>query len=353
MKVIHVGEYVSGGIATYLRTLVNCQIKNKNIEEIIIFKSALNSEKLIFDSSKVKVICYDYRRSAKGVFDLLALWKQIVEMKPDVVHLHSTFAGLLRVKKLLRRVPFRIVYCAHGWAFTRDSIELKNQIFAMVERVLSRGCDNIINISESEQSAALDYGLPAKKMVAINNAIEIPKKLPSKSKMSGKLKVLFVGRFDRQKGVDILIDAARELQDIDFRLGGRSVVGGINFKDIKIPSNVELLGWLSTEQVATEMIRADAVIIPSRWEGFGLVALEAMKNQCAVLATDVGGLAEIVRANENGILFDADSKDAIVQTLKIQTRNNLNKLGKQAQKFVVENYDAREMERRVFYYCYL
>ena len=165
--------------------------------------------------------------------------------------------------------------------------------------------------------------------------------------------VLFVGRFDRLIGVDILIDAARELQDIDFRLGGRSVVGGINFKDIKIPSNVELLGWLSTEQVATEMIRADAVIIPSRWEGFGLVALEAMKNQCAVLATDVGGLAEIVRANENGILFDADSKDAIVQTLKIQTRNNLNKLGKQAQKFVVENYDAREMERRVFYYCYL
>ena len=86
MKVIHVGEYVSGGVATYLRTLVNCQIKNKNIEEIIIFKSALNSEKLIFDSSKVKVICYDYRRSAKGVFDFLALWKQIVEMKPDVVH---------------------------------------------------------------------------------------------------------------------------------------------------------------------------------------------------------------------------------------------------------------------------
>lgn len=349
MRVVHVGEYVSGGVATYLRVLISEQMKNPEISKIILFMSSTNSEKLEFDSNKVEVITYSYRRGFSGIARLLSLWKIIKQMHPDVVHLHSTFAGLLRFRNLVQHASFNVIYCAHGWSFTRDSGMLKNKVYAAIERVLARGCDSIINISKSEQNAAEVFGLPVKKMITIDNSIVVPAILPKKREFDGKLRILFVGRFDRQKGVDLLVEAAKKLPQMAFKLAGRPVVGGFSIADDELPNNVELLGWLTPEEVAKEMLNSDAVIIPSRWEGFGLVALEAMSNQCAVLGANVGGLANIIDSDEIGKLFQPESVEAIVDVLSSVNRESLHAMGLAGQKRVVQRYSSVKMEQNVFH----
>lgn len=348
MKIVHVGEYVSGGVATYLRTLVNQQINNSQISQIIIFKSKINSEQLFFRSEKVQVIEYDYKRSAVGIIKLLRLWRKIVALHPDVVHLHSTFSGILRLNNLPRNRHFKVIYCAHGWAFARDSAKFTNWAIVKVERILAHGADRIVNISNSEQQLAESVGLPRNKMITVNNAITIPSVLPRKSKMNGPLKVLFVGRFDRQKGVDILIEAAKNLPAIEFELAGKPVVDGVKIDRGNLPDNVTTLGWLSEQEVSRKMLESDAVIIPSRWEGFGLVALEAMLNQCAVLASNVGGLADIVQDGVNGLLFAPNDKNSIVKLVQETSRSALLRLGINGQKFVITHYNAEVMENKLF-----
>lgn len=352
MRIIHVCEYASGGIATYIKTLVKHQVLNKNIDEIIIFVSATNSEDFEFDSNKVRVIRYSYRRSFMGLLKLLKLWGNIKELKPDVVHLHSTFAGLLRARSMFQPHTFRIIYCSHGWAFARKTTELKKKIIATVERILSKGCDWIINISPSEQLEATKRKIPKNKMSVINNAIDFTEIGEDRSPTDGPLAIAFIGRFDRQKGVDILIEAAKSLQQCHFKLAGQGILQHGSQEEIQLPSNIELLGWLSSAEVNQLMLESDAVIVPSRWEGFGLVALEAMKNGCAVLASNVGGLADIVKPNENGLLFNPSDPQAIVSALNSVDRQQLHKFGKNGRSFAMKNFNASRMEQKVFQtYC--
>lgn len=343
MNIVHVGEYVSGGVSTYLRTLVELQANNPLIDKITIFISDYKSDQLKFDSPKVSVIRYNYRRTIVGIVRLQFLWKHIRSCSPDIIHLHSSFAGLLRVHNLFPRSgrKFRVVYCAHGWAFARDDSRWKNLLLSYFERILAHGCDKIINISKSEENIANTYKLPSSKMVLVRNGIRIHF-LNKRSKYDCET-ILFVGRFDRQKGVDLLLKAAEKLPAINFRLAGTSVVGGFDLSGYKLPNNVKLLGWLSSEQVAVEMSRADALIIPSRWEGFGLVALEGMINQAAILASNVGGLKELVENGVNGFLFKPASVRAIVSLLDGIDRETLAKLGRQGYDRVVESYNAEDM----------
>jgi len=69
------------------------------------------------------------------------------------------------------------------------------------------------------------------------------------------------------------------------------------------------------------------VVVPSRWEGFGLVALEAMRSGCAVLATRVGGLPEVVDEGVTGALFAPDDSDALVHLLVSLTETRLAEMG--------------------------
>jgi len=348
MIVVHVGEYVSGGVATYLRTLIKEQIRNSQIEKIIVFKSKRYSEQLHFDSPKVKVINYEYTRDVRGIVTILGLWKRIINLHPDVIHLHSTFAGFLRIHNIINRQRFKVIYCSHGWAFARDSNPLVNKAIAGVERILAIGCDKIINISESEASKAITYGLPISKMVTIENGIEIPKVLPNKHRLHGELKLLFVGRFDRQKGVDLLIAAARQIPDVSIYLVGSAVLHDSSFIQNNFPNNVHVLGWLSPDRVGEKMRQVDAVLVPSRWEGFGLVAIEAMKNQTAVLAANVGGLSNIVKDGENGFLFEPLSVAAIVSTVGKVNRPLLREMGIKGQHFVANHYNAVGMQAAIY-----
>lgn len=353
MRIVHVAEYATGGVATYLRNAISYQMLDSQIDEIILICAKVNSEQFEFKSPKVRCVTFDYVRSLGGLYKLLAVRKVIDGLEADVVHFHSSFAGLIRLTYFLKPCRYQVIYCAHGWSFIQQGQgRLKKQCYRLVERVCALRTTKIINISESESRQALHHGLPAKKMQLIYNTI--PNELSTSAVTNPfatitKKKVLFVGRFDKAKGLDFLLQSVNfKNLGIELVVIGESVLGDINaeFKQQSVP----FLGWIDHQYIDAYMQHCDAVIIPSRWEGFGLVALEAMKNQKMVIASDAGGLAEIVIDGYNGLRFKTNSAqdlNSALEKFSQMSQGAIQKMGRAGAKIQQHKYNFSQMNQQL------
>jgi glycosyltransferase involved in cell wall biosynthesis len=137
------------------------------------------------------------------------------------------------------------------------------------------------------------------------------------SRERGPLRVLFLGRLDRQKGLDRLTATARLSQEaglsIEWRLIGASVMGDAGQQELEQLS-IEIEPPKLTAEGLTECYAwADVVLIVSRWEGLPLTILEAMRLGVVVCATAVGAVAEAITHNETGFLLPDKGTGAIAR----------------------------------------
>lgn len=351
LKVLHVAETVRGGIATYLNELhphQSASFGRGNVSYVV--PSDHRDDLVNIEDEAVTTFPRD-GRNAKGLFAMLsATMRAVRQQRPDIIHLHSSFAGLV-VRPVLwftyRRL--RIVYCPHGWAFGRETSRLSRAVTEFTELVLSKLTHRIVCISESEQVDARRVGIAAKRLVVVHNGIS--KQRPALHTRtaqwrSEKIRVLFIGRLDRQKGYDLLIEAARALADkLDVRLIGASVVS--KFRSSDVPSNVSLLGWMDRNQIEAELDQADVVAIPSRWEAFGLVAIEAMRAAKPIIAFRIGALPEIVEDGTTGVLCDEVSPEKLVEGFKRATRLDLPAVGQAGYERFTRLYDIEQTHRNL------
>lgn len=325
IKVLHVGEYVQGGVATYISTLFN-HPEYPDVDDYLICADKNSETNWKIPSNHVQY--YPYHRSLMQIPQAMsAIRKAIKQIQPDVIYCHSTWAGLfVRFPMLFLGKSCRVIYNAHGWAFLRDTAEWKRKIYAGVERILQRKTDRIINVSKYEYNAAIRYGLKENNQTVIYSGISPEKgKLDPKVKLPlGKINILFVGRFDPQKGLDVLLHAfnACQRQDLHLTIIGDNVVGGGIKIEKKNTDRITFLGWIPHDKLASYYSACDVVIMPSRWEAFGLVAIEAMKYGKAVIVSDRGALPELVEDGKNGFVFKFEKIDQLIEILgKISLKN--------------------------------
>ncbi|UCE58147.1 MAG: glycosyltransferase family 4 protein [Phycisphaerales bacterium] len=172
--------------------------------------------------------------------------------------------------------------------------------------------------------------------------------------------VLFVGRMDIRKGFDVFVRAFHavasrpEFADIHATivgpdsgliLPGRPAVSGSNYLcetvvDGGIRSRIDLRGPLPHDRVATLRHRRILTVIPSRFENFPYTLLEAMAAGCPVIAADSGGIPEIIRHEQNGLLFRSGESEALAEQLARLVADKALKsaLGSQAGKDIEEFY---------------
>ena len=348
MRVLHIGEYVQGGVATYIATLLN-HSKNLEIEDFLIC-SEKNSE-YEWNIPVDHVNYYPYERSLLRIFPaMVAIQKEIRRVRPDVIYCHSTWAGLLaRLPLFFLSKKIRVIYNAHGWAFLRDTSEWKRKFYAWVERLLFFRTDAVVNVSRYEYDAALHYGLGEEKQHIIYSGIEVDKEPLDSSICLAKnaVNLLFVGRFDPQKGVDYLLDVFRKCQrsDIHLTLIGDNVIGGLHIEKNNT-DRVTFLGWVPHESLSSYYAACDAVIMPSRWEAFGLVAVEAMKFSKPVIVSNRGALIELIKDRETGYVFDFKDPNSLLNILNNLEPSVLEKMGKLAEENFKRNFQAETMIKK-------
>ena len=349
MRVLHVAETIRGGIATYFSELHPYQIAcfgRRNVHYVVPEGHRHDLDGI--DSENISC----FHRSGRNIASLARMASQTLAQirrhRPDVVHLHSTFAGLvIRPLLLFIRLRPRVVYCPHGWSFTREASLLSRSAAKAVEWLLANITDRIICISHYEYGVALDAGINANRLSLVRNGINSARPAPVKPGTvipwnASRTRILFVGRFDRQKGYDILIEAARQLGDqFEVRMIGSPVLD--KQKALGPPPNVRLLGWMDHRQIEAQLDQADIAVIPSRWEAFGLVALEAMRASKAIVAFRVGALAEIVEHGVTGILCEPISAEALIGGLRATRELDLTLAGQRARARFFELFTADRM----------
>jgi glycosyltransferase involved in cell wall biosynthesis len=248
----------------------------------------------------------------------LAVMRAIRAEHPDLIHTHMVHAdayGSLAAHAL--RIPF--VSTRHN-----DDRYLLGP-FRYVDRGLMHGVRRIVAISDAVRTFHIRSGLPAEKLVTIHYGLDSVPGVPSERTPEelgvepGAPLVLAIGRLIAQKDHATLLDAfarVRERQP-DARLAilgwgpletkvkeHAASLGLDGF--VLVPGRVEPRDWLA---------RADVFAHTSRWEGFGIVLLEAMLASLPIVATRVSAVPEIVVDGETGLLADAGDSRAIAEHL--------------------------------------
>ncbi len=307
MKVLHVAETIKGGIATYLNDLVPLQQADDAMQVRLLVPVEQRDEVPAIPASSVG---YFRRRSRSLGLPALtaALRREVSRDRPDIIHAHSTFAGLITRLLSLTSSSFPpIVYCPHGWAFDRWGSWTSEYVIRAAEVALSSRSAKIVAISWHEYEQAVQIGIAPERLKIVASGLAAADRQaeiapPTSDGQDRRRKVLFVGRLDRQKGADLLLDAVECLQDaVVLSLIGANVVDRRD-KAVARPEHIRELGWKSPGEIDGYIKDCDVVVVPSRWEGFGLVALEAMRMGKPVIASSVGGLKEVVVNGSTGIL---------------------------------------------------
>ncbi|HEX2859057.1 MAG TPA: glycosyltransferase [Alphaproteobacteria bacterium] len=349
MKVLHAAETIKGGVATVMRALIEAQTKQYGASNVTALVPAEQSAELPTPKpTQKRTFARSGRHPLAFFFFARTLAQLVLRQKPHVVHLHSTFAGAIGRVILLALRPWhkaQVVYCPHAFAFMIDTQPLYRSLFAWVEWLLAPATSHIICVSEFEKNVAISYGLPERKLVVVHNGVNAPaaKKTKDPFKASrGHVRALFVGRFDHQKGFDTLQRAMAQLHGSPVHL--TAVGGAVNgaAKPAQVP-NITYTGWLPAAQVAAYMAHAHVIVVPSRYEGFAMVPLEAMAHGKAVLASNVTSLPEAVSHGKTGLLFAAGNAAALAGALRDTPLASWQTMGKAGFMNYQKHFTARRM----------
>lgn len=334
LTVAHVVEGCQGGVGSAVRHLIDAQSQDARIREVHLFTDFRRMGDMLQGAPAI-VHEYESSRSPHLLLQVShRLRKQLRALHPDVVYLHSTFPGLyVRLGWRKQSDSWATIYCAHGWAFTQKLPFPEMKLYTVIERLLGRRTDALVSISYSEFDAAQKGKIRAPLHRVIYHGVPVRKEPSSPAPLpvdADRVNLAFIGRFDRQKGLDLLLEAFTDarLSRVNLWLIGGSTLG----HPYAIPeqANIKLIGWVPNIDIDNYIRRFDAVIVPSRWEGFGLIALEAMRNGKPVLASRTGGLAELVIDRVNGRLFHPGDVHDLTRVLLEISKPELARMGKMA-----------------------
>lgn len=345
MRILHVAEALQGGVATYLNELLGSH-RNYSPSDRLLLVCPEHQVPYLGPALQLAAEVRTYSSSGRNPASLLRLRacfdRAVRQWSPDVIHLHGSFAGAVcRWPIRGRRVP--LLYCAHGWAFDRELPAYKQKIYAGIERLLAIATDRIIAISEHDCASAIRAGLRAELIATVRLGLSPDRTLDGERSVigGGPLRLLFIGRFDRQKGLDWLLDLVARLgpERVQLTLIGSAVLAASAVA--ALPPGVTALGWVAASEIDRHVDAADAVIMPSRWEGFGLVALEAMRRAVPVLVSDRGALAEVV--GDGGFVFPLESTDVAAQLLTQLDRPTLLAAGRRGRERFLSHFRSERM----------
>jgi glycosyltransferase involved in cell wall biosynthesis len=231
---------------------------------------------------------------------------------PDLVHCHDWMTALAGIA-LRSRLGVPMVLTVHLAQMSPVNLALENL-------GLSRADSVIVNShSVAEEIAA--RGVARTRPVVIPNGVDLARFRPSPGTQAGRM-ILFVGRLVPQKGVDVLLHAFAAL--LRRCPGLRLVIAGDGFqrlylerlsRHLGLPPHVEFPGWQAGPALTRLYQAAEMVVVPSMYEPFGLVALEAMACARPTVAARAGGLAEIISDGSTGYLFPPGDHLALAQRM--------------------------------------
>ncbi|MFW0899375.1 glycosyltransferase [Clostridium perfringens] len=255
--------------------------------------------------------------------------KNLKDVNIDIIHAHGCiWAGYAAFKlSLLIKRPYIIT--EHLTVYQLNPQKITGNIEKKVKEAFVNA-DKVICVSDGLKKIISKY---SKKILVLGNVIDCDLFNYDKNKKRNIsftfLSICYMKNLDqiKKKGLDILINAfsevSKEYKDIKLLIGGGGESISIVSEWIKeknMEEKIVLLGPLSRKKVAREMQNCDCFILPSRYETFGVVYIEAMASGKPVIGTRTGGPDNFVN-KENGILVDVEDTEMLIKSMKYMIKN--------------------------------
>jgi glycosyltransferase involved in cell wall biosynthesis len=266
---------------------------------------------------------------------LVALFRHIRKIEPHIVHTHTSKAGILgRLAAWLARVP-TIIHTPHGHVFYGHFGRSLSKIFLQMEKLLGKITHHHIALTPEEGKDYLNLGVATSKNISvIHSGVDLncfkrsaTKSNPGKNELaipSDSLVVGYVGWLIPIKGVTYLVNAMAEVMQRHpnsllvlvgkgDEKGEEEVKLSKQVENLGIVDNVRFLGW--RPDVGEIMSCFDIFVLPSLNEGMGRVLVEAMATGLPIVASRVGGIPDLVKHGENGLLVPPADEGALERAI--------------------------------------
>ena len=302
-----------------------------------------------------------------AIFELIKIYKK---ERPDIIHLNSSKTGVLGSiaakiyktvnNKSLTAMP-KVIFTAHGWVFNHtNAISTPVKWFYItLHKFAALFQDKIICVSEYDYNLSMQYKIiPKEKLITIHNGIDqnmefLDKETARKEliKSAGFLNpnwpwIGSIGRLVKEKNYQTFIEAAALIPNAYFFLIG----SGPEEKNLKVISyklkiNNRFFFIDPTGNDAQYLKAFDIFIMSSIKEGLPYILLESMAAELPIIVTEAGGMPEIIKNRENGLMVAQKNPDLLAKAIKgiLTNKSVASELSKAAKETLKEKFNLAKM----------
>ncbi|WP_210144049.1 glycosyltransferase family 4 protein [Staphylococcus sp. GDX8P47P] len=360
MKILYcITKADNGGAQTHLIQLANHFSKQNEVYVIV----GNNGPMLSQLNNRVKVIIVEELIGPISLKeDILAIKmiSQIIKKtKPDILHFHSSKAGTVgRLAHKISGVKGKVIFTAHSWAFTDGVNKYKKLIYIIIEKFMLMITDKVVCVSKFDENLALKYKFNEKKLITIHNGIKNEAITLNKNNISlgdsNVIKFVMIARFAYPKMQKEVIEAISLLNLHSNKNFEMTFIGdGENLENCKflldslnIGQSIKILG--NVVNASNQLFNYDVFILMSKHEGLPISIIEAMAEGLPIIASDVGGINELVKDNGN-LLSNNSSEELALTMLDYLDKDLVKEKGKNSQVRFLEKFTENKMIKELEY----
>jgi len=358
-----------GGAETHLYSLIKKQVENKNIVFVVFLKGNGYWKKYLNRIGvKVYRLNFENKLNFKNFFKVFfSLQKLIIKHKPKVVHAHLStmelFGALLKFKL---KDKFSLIVTKHlDSYFLEASFGRKNFLKGvLIDKFIIGQCTKVICISKQVKNyfsnkipflkkyKVIYYGFSTKEFKSSKNIENVFLKLKQKYKINKRDIILSnIARHVKQKSIDVLLKAfaiySKDKKNVKLILVGKGPETNNLKKLSKILNVSKNICWIKNyENVKDIFLLSDVFVLPSEYEGLGLVLLEAMSSKTPIISSNTSAIPEIIKNNYNGYLFTKGDYKKLAYKLKLIENNKIkNNFKKNGINFLIKKFNLNTMHQ--------
>jgi len=342
MRIMHVAEALGGGIFGVVSELAS-GLADRGHEVAIAYGVRAETPRNLRESldPRVELIPTPWTsrtlraslRASRALRPAVDVWN------PDVIHLHSSFAGVVGAATLGGLAP--TVYTPHGYSFTMKASPLRRKAFRVIERGVARRVHLVGAVSDAEADLARDVVSAPRVEVVLNGIPELNHEHSQQMPAERKWGTVAMGRVVPQRQPEkaaTILDAVRDIAPVQW-LGGAPhpspSLGAL--QRLQIP----FTGWLSREETLERLAQARVYVHWTAWDGLPLSILEAMACDVVVIASDIPANRSVLGPHQ---VFSTPG-DAISATRRVLLDDSYQRSLLEEQRRRRARYGSTEMRR--------
>lgn len=340
-KILYIVEAMGGGVFTYIVDLANELVSEYDMYiAYAVRKQTPKNYKDYFDKRIHLIEVKNFGRAidpAKDIATFFEVKKIESEVKPDVIHLHSSKAGAIGRVAFNGKVP--MFYTPHGYSFLMENYKpMKRRMFKLIEAVCAKRKCTTISCSAGEHQETLKL---TERATYVNNGInmsELQEIIDKTEVVHHPFTVYTLGRICYQKNPMLFNAIAEAFPDIKFVW-----IGDGEFREELKSKNIEITGWADRATAIKYAVNADVFLLPSRWEGLPISLLESMYMKKVCVVSNVIGNRDVIHDGKNG--FVCSNIDEFVKAIK-EAQTGTEILTEQAYQDILNIYNTKVMAKQ-------